>query len=385
MVPVEFISQVVEHCSVMGNLSGDTFGKPVMAQVNEKPELLPDTTTCLLFEFILNFLITGFLCIAGFTGNTMCFITLWRNHHHTTMTFILQAVIIADFVVVWIIFVEKVVPGLGYIVPLLRNCHSVCYKITSVTRPLLTLSESCVIWLTLCAAINRYMVMNKPSKSSLVGTLEFARKQVILVLACSVILALPLTFDSAVKVSVDTTVVNTETLRNNLNYKKVYVYGILKVVTLIIPWICGVYLAIKLGISLYSVKKQGWSATRENRPQTTELMPVILTLCITLSVCYMPSVIQGIVYWVHPDQPTSCGHLHYYLDNFCKMFKAVNSCLMLLILCLFLPKFPKLVQDTFCSNLMCYKKEAKSDRNVRFKDYKCEDTSEMTLMSLIRN
>ena len=369
----------------MGNLSDDAFGQPVMVQINEKPELLPDTTTCLLFEFILNFLITGFLCIVGFTGNTMCFITLWQNHHHTTMTFILQAVIIADFVVVWIIFVEKVIPGLGYIVPLLRNCHSVCYKITSVTRPLLTLAESCVIWLTLCAAINRYMVMNKPSKSSLVGTLEFTRKQVILVLACSVILALPLTFDSAVKVSVDTTVVNTETLRNNLNYKKVYVYGILKVVTLIIPWICGVYPAIKLGISLYSVKKQGWSATRENRPQTTELMPVILTLCITLSVCYMPSVIQGIVYWVHPDQPTSCGHLHYYLDNFCKMFKAVNSCLMLLILCLFLPKFPKLVQDTFCSNLMCCKKEAKSERNVRFKDYKCEDTSEMTLMSLIRN
>ena len=371
----------------MGNLSNDAYGQPVMTLINEKSELLIDST-CLLFEFILNFLITGFLCIAGFIGNTLCFITLWVQHHHSTMTFLLQAVIIADFVVVWIIFVEKVIPGLGYVIPLLSNCHSVCYKITSVTRPLLTLAESCVIWLTLCTAINRYMAMNKSFKSSLVGTLEFARKQVILVLACSVILILPLTFDSAVQVSdrqVEAKVTHTEVLRNNLNYKKVYVYGVLKVVTLIIPWIFTVYLAIKLGISLYSVKKQGWSSTRANRPQIAEFMPVILTLCITLSVCYLPSVIQGIVYWAHPDQPTSCGHLHYYLDNFCKMFKAVNSCLMLLILCLFLPKFPKLVQDTFCSNLSCCKKEIKSERNVRFKDYKSEDTSEMTLMSLIRN
>ena len=384
---LEFISRAVEHSFVMVNLSDNAYGQSVMAQINERPDLLLDTT-CLLFEFVLNFLITGFLCISGFIGNTMCFITLWTHHHNTTMTFLLQGVIIADFVVVWIIFVEKVIPGLGYIVPLLRNCYSVCYKITSVTRPLLTLAESCVIWLTLCAAINRYMVMNKPSKSSLVGTLEFARKQVILVLACSAILVLPLTFDSAVKVAdaqVDSNIIHSEVLRNNLNYKKVYVYGILRVVTLIIPWIFAVYLAIKLGISLYSVKKQGWSSARGNRHQSTELIPVILTLCITLSVCYMPSVIQGIVFWVYPDQPASCGHLHYYMDNFCKMFKSVNSCLMLLILCLFLPKFPKLLQDTFCSNLICCKKEIKSERTVRFKDYKCEDTSEMTLMSLIKN
>ena len=369
-----------------------SYGQPVVAQVGQDTQHLntymPDSA-CLLFEFILNFLITGLLCVAGFTGNTICFVTLWQQHHHTAMTFLLQAVIIADLAVIWVIFVEKVIPGLGYVIPLLSNCHSVCYKITSVTRPLLTLAESCVIWLTLCAAINRYMVMNKPSKSSLVGTLEFARKQVILVLACSVILILPLTFESSIKVAhihLDTKVIHTESLRDNSLYKRIYLFGVLNVLVLLIPWICVVYIGTRLGIILHSVKRLHRALSNMNRAQNTEMTQVMLTLCITLSVCYMPSVIQGIVYWAHPDQPASCGHLHYYLDNFCKMFKVLNSCLMLLILCLFQPKFPELLKETFCSDQMCcwccrdtYK--GKSDRNNGFRGYRCEDMSEMTLMS----
>ena len=367
-------------------------GQPVVAEVGY-PNIYMPGSECLLFEFILNFLITGFLCIVGFTGNTICFVTLWQQHYHTAMTFHLQAVIIADLAVIWVIFMEKVIPGLGYVIPLLSNCHQACYKITAVTHPLLTLAESCVIWLTLCAAINRYIVMNKPSKSSLVGTLEFARKQVILVLACSFILILPLTFDSSVKVSenhIDEAITYSVSLKNSSSYKRIYLFGVLNVLVLLLPWICIVYIGPRLGFILHSVKRHHRALSNMNRAQNTEMTQVILTLCITLGVCYMPSVIQGIVFWVHPDQPTSCGHLHYYLDNFCKMFKVLNSCLMLLILCLFQPKFPKLLQETFCSNITCYSRcksshKGKTERNSRFRDYKCKDNSEMTLMSLIRH
>ena len=162
-------------------------------------------------------------------------------------------------------------------------------------------------------------------------------------------------------------------------------FGILRVATVLIPWIIVMYLSIKFGILLKALRKQRRSSERSNQPQNTDSTSVLLTLCITLCVCYMPSVIQGIVYWAHPDQPASCGHLHYYLDNFCKMFKVLNSCLILLILCLFQPSFSKCVRNTFWSNLKCCRKEVARERNVRFKDYKCEDTSEMTLMSLIRN
>ena len=376
----------------MENLSQVTHGPPVVAEIVQ-PNTYNSSSECLLFEFILNFLLTGFLCIAGFTGNTMCFVTLWQQHHHTAITFLLQAVIIADLAIIWVIFVEKAIPGLGYVIPLLSNCHSACYKITSVTHPLLALAESCVIWLTLCAALNRYIVMNKPSKSSLVGTLEFARKQVILVLACSVILTLPLTFDSLVKVAhvhLDGKLVHSESLRNSPSYKRIYLSGVLFVLVLLAPWISVMCVGTRLGFILHSVKHHHRALT--NRTQNAEMTQVMLTLCITLSVCYMPSVIQGIVYWVHPDQPTSCGHLHYYLDNFCKMFKVLNSCLMLLILCLFEPKFLKLLQDTFCSDVACCScrlckssQRTKFERSARFKDYKCGDNSEMILMSLIKH
>lgn len=368
-----------------------TYGQPVVAQIGTDTQPFahaPPDSACLLFEFILNFLITGSLCLVGFTGNTMCFITLWQHQQqHTPMTFLIQAIIIADLAVIWVVFVEKVVPGLGYAVPLLSDCQSACYKITAVTRPLSALAESCAIWLTVCAAVNRYVVMNRPLSSSLVGTLEFARKQVILVLACSVILILPLTFDSSIKVAhihLDTKVIHTESLRENSLFKRIYLFGVLNVLILVIPWICVVYVGTRLGLVLHSVKRLHRAMANMNRAQNTEMTQVMLTLCITMGVCYMPAVIQGVVYWAHPDQPTTCGHLHYYLDNFCTMFKVLNSCLKLLIMCLFQPKFPRLLQDTFCSDLpccCCCRRNTKSERNPGFRGYRCEDMSEMTLMS----
>ncbi len=55
----------------------------------------------------------------------------------------------------WVVFLERVVPGLAFAVPLLRDCAAATYRISAVTRPLAALAQAGVTWLTLCAALNR--------------------------------------------------------------------------------------------------------------------------------------------------------------------------------------------------------------------------------------
>ena len=110
---------------------------------------------CGLFAFIVDVLIMGSICVFGFAGNTLSFIVLWQEKNVTSTTFLLQAVIIADMAVIWMLFIGDVMPALAYAVPLLRDCHTVCGYVAAVTQPLLFLGQACVIWFTLLAVVNR--------------------------------------------------------------------------------------------------------------------------------------------------------------------------------------------------------------------------------------
>ncbi len=380
--------------TIQMGLSNHIIGNPVEAQIRE--DSLQDVTErnfdtgCLLFEFVLNFILTGILCVIAFIGNTLAFLTLWHERQNSPIIFLLQAIIIADIAVTWVIFVEDVIPGLGYVIPLLGNCHQVCPKLLVVTNPLLVLAQSCVLWLTVCAAINCYFILTGPINTSSTGTLEFARKQVILVLACSLILILPLTVDTSIKVAhvdLDAGTPYAENLRENKMYKKIYSYGVLSVIVLLIPWGITLYMGIKLGKIMTAVKKLRRAFGNWNRVQTKESAQVILTLCITAFICYAPAIIHSVVKWTHPNAPTFCGHLNYYLDHFCKMFMTLNSSFKILILCLFHPHFLRSLKDTFCHHKYCTVKPKNMGHSglSNFRGYRCQDMSEMTLMSHIED
>ena len=382
----------LSHQTLSIEMPSQNLGNPVEAQIRQ--ESLEDVkemnfdTGCLLFEFVLNFILTGILCVIAFIGNTLAFLTLWHERHNSPIIFLLQAIIIADIAVTWVIFVEDVIPGLGYIIPLLGNCDQVCPKLLVVTQPLLVLAQSCVLWLTVCAAINCYFILTSLCNSTNTGTLEFARKQVILVLACSLILILPLTIDTSIKVAradLDTGTTHLESLKENKMYKKIYSYGVLCLMVLLIPWAITLYMGIKLGKVIQAIKKLGRTFGNWNRVQTKESAQVILTLCITAFICYAPAIIHSMVKWTHPNAPTFCGHLNYYLDHFCKMFKTLNSCFKILILSLFHPHFLQSLKDTFCRNKYCCVKPKQVGHCglSNFRGYRCQDMSEMTLMSHI--
>ena len=66
---------------------------------------------------------------------------------------------------------------------------------------------------------------------------------------------------------------------------------------------------------------------------------------------------QGIVYWVHPDQFTSSG-LYHNLNEFFNILMVLNSGSKLRIMYFIQSMFPKFLQDAFCSDPACCKSKA---------------------------
>ncbi len=344
---------------------------------------LPTPHDCMLFAFVLDTMITGFLCLMGFIGSGLSFVVLWQEKNHASITFLLEALVIADMAVIWMVFIEDVIPGLAFIIPFLRNCTYVCTRIGFVTRPLRYLAQTCVVWFTLSAAINRYVVACSPSHASLVCTLEFARKEVVLILVGAVAITVPLTFDTTLKVTYkpgDLSPQVTETLVNNVLYHNLYVNGVIFIILYLLPLSCIAYLCGKLIQVLHNIKRLRRALANVYKTQNTEMTQVILTLCITLFVCYTPSLIRCIIHWTQTEFIEICGQLNYYLDSFCKMFHALNSSMKFIIFCLFTQKFWETLKKTFC------RKHLKSPTDLEiFGMYKCSDMSEMTLISHVEH
>ena len=331
---------------------------------------------CGLFEFIVDVILMGSLCILGFAGNTLSFIVLWQERAGaaTAGTLLLQAVVLADMAVLWTLFLGDVMPGLAYVVPLLRACHSVCGYVAAISAPLLLLARLCCLWLTLVAVAHRYIALCRPALAPLVITVAAARKHIMIVVMLAAVIILPRTFDGSLMVPDHKANGSMVVLSEHPTYRLLYLHVILLIGCHVFPLLGLLYLSLRLTLALQSVRRLR-RALAQHKADSLDMPQVLLTLAVTALICYCPLLARDAVEWSDGQTNMLCGHLQYYLDSFSKMFLSLNSSLKLLILCLFAKRFCRCLKDTFCSV-----GNTKSDFNI-FGMYRCADASEMTLIS----
>ena len=392
MAALNVTQQGILAYSDVGQVSSEAYPNIITHNVNyvygsQRPDHpAVDDPDCAIFEFVLKVLLTGLLCLIAFSGNTVSFVILWQQRTQSDMTFLLQAIIIADLAVVWMLFIQEVVPGIGFVLPVLHHCTTVCEYVAAVTRPLLFFARSCVVWFTLAAATTRYMSISNPPSDSGVLTMDCARKQIILILVTCFVLTIPLTFDSVLHI-VHFGPGNSrhvEPLIHNKWYRMVYLYGVLFVIVLLAPMLTMTYVSTRLIQTLQSIKKLRRLLLTIGRKTNTEMTQVMLTLCVALMVCYLPLIVLQVLGWVQGASPADrhCGRLVYYLHDFSNLFLALNSSLKVVIFALFKDKFLQGLKMCVCQRRHRYH-TVKTTDSTPASMYKCQDMSEMTLISQV--
>lgn len=364
------------------NMSQVIEGYQIVSNNDQRIIKIPSSDDCLLFNFTLDTVITGTLCLIGFIGNILSFIVFWKEKSHVSIMFLLEALVIADMTVVWMLFLQDVIPGLAYVMPSLQNCVNICNYISYVTQPLLWVAKACVLWFTVAAAFNRFIISCEPSNASLICTLEFARKQVVFIVMIAALVALPLTFDKSVTIEMRAfSSQHTTTMRlyDVKLYQYAYVNGVVLFLFLLLPLLVCTVVCAKLIKTMNSIKKLRRALANLYKTQNTEMSQVILTLSITLFVCYIPSCIKCMLHWSLSNFNEQCGFLDFYLDSFCKLFLALNSAMKVIIFSLFAKRFWETLKQ-----IICHKVSDSSELEI-FGMYKCADLSDVTIVSQFEN
>ena len=337
------------------------------------------TATCHLYSFTMESVLMGAVILSGMATNTVACAVLWQERVLTAPVFLLQAALIADIAVLWMLFISESVPSLAYALPVLDECSVVCYYIHAITKPLLFLAQSCSLLFTLWAIMNRYVILCKPVVSTKYSDFKCARLQAVATIVVSLLFALPLTMDSAIgnPVHHDTIMKSKqEPLVANKYYYDIYINGVLFLLFLVLPLLAVLYCCIKLARVMQSAKQLRRLLEPGFKMENMDITQVMLAMGVTLFICYLPKTALTVVQIIDSEmRHYDCGELQYFLNAFSNLFISINSASKLVILHMFAKRFRASLHRNFG------KPEKRAVFRNRAAIYKCGDKSEMTLMS----
>ena len=337
----------------------------------------PTISECLAFRFVVASVLTGTLCLMGFAANTLCFLVMWRDKHSLSMSLLLQGAVVADTAILWLLFISDSLPALEYILPMLRGCSVTCRSITVITTPMLYFAQTCAVWLALAVAVTRYVALCKEGFSTMLCSVQCARRLLVAIVILSLVLAIPVTFDTSQE-QTTTNTTGTYTTHRDRWYHDLYWNVAITLISYVIPLMCIVYIAAKLVMFLRSLRKMPCTLAAEYASQNSHLTHMILALLVMVTTCYLPTVAL-MALRLTDRNADKCGMLQYYLKEVSRLFLAVNSSAKLFVFCLYV--------DTFRTNLRMHvhgQHVGKNGENYSVFGgvYRCgNDVSEMTLIS----
>lgn len=337
---------------------------------------------CRLFLFIVDSVLTGGLCLFGFAANTASFLTLWQDKLSST-TYLLEAVLVCDLAILWMIFLGDCVPSLGWALHVLSDCRQICDYVAEVTKPLLHLSQVCAIWLSLVMLIKRYLSMCRYGATSSVGTLQYSLSRTTRCVLCTVILGtvitVPLTIEKHLQITVHHGNVTLSQRLHDVHWYQLVYHGLIDTLLVyVVPLILQLVLLVRLACIVQSVSQLRHTLAASFRLHHIDVTQLVLTLSVTMVICYAPLIIEKSLLWIRRDQSLDCGTLGFYLRSFCRLFVALNSSIKILLLSVFVDNFKQRLAEV----LTCLYPDKRQDRaSVDYSMYRCADMSEMTLIS----
>lgn len=324
---------------------------------------------CVGFQFFLNTVFIGVLCLIGFVGNTISFLVFRRDRHNRVPVFLLQSLAVADNSVLCTAFIALsvfygIVPIAGQKAEELARPYIVRYL-----NPLACVAQSCTIWMTVLLAINRYLAVCRPFTTRKWLTMTHARIQVFSVVFFSVLVNIPRVFETDMYPSISnataqTAAVGTTSFPNSTSassakkdrsahwyFEVVYLNAFYTSVVLVLPILLLVGFNIPLLRQLQASKREmirnslSYSGHQENN-----ITVVMVIIILEMIVCHSPDrVVQIIRIFFSSKSNRSCPSPLYYAINVANFLVILNSSTDFVVYYGFRNRFRTLLRDqVFC-------------------------------------
>lgn len=343
-------------------------------------------TVQMMVLFVVDSILTGIVSLFGFVGNTLAFaaLRLCRHLAHdneplASLALLLQAVTISNIGVLWSIFLMHVIPALGFLIPLLRDCSRACMLIVSTVRPMYLASRTMVVWMTVVSLAYSGRIWTTTEKSSPRNTLKQstgARCTRWIVAVSTLIVcfwSVLMIADSWIVLSrnggndtMSEDTISVVTLEQVVLYRLICV-EVASVLTVVIPLLigCGILLVRSSRTRVCCGETQG-----------REFVKPLSRLFLFVSLCYVAEIISNVIDIVDQFSPShniqATDGWMVYPSAGTRLCVATCSSLGMLILLLSHDEFRGCIRDT------CH---GKTPLQKSHRIYRCDDATKVTLIS----
>lgn len=150
--------------------------------------------TCATYDFVIETIVMGLLCLFGFVGNTLSIVCLWRDSSKTATPFLLISLDIADTVFLATVTVLRVVQSAASYAGWQASFATMA-NVVKYVYPVALIAMTSTVYLTLLVTFNRYVSVCRPYDVRTLCAPLHARVHVVMVTFFSILYNVPRFFE----------------------------------------------------------------------------------------------------------------------------------------------------------------------------------------------
>ena len=310
---------------------------------------------CFRFKFIFYCVVIGIICLLGMVGNTISLLVLRMDRSNNVALFLLQALSVADNLVLFISFlILSVFFGLLPMVVSSRLAHNISLYGLKYLEPCAYMSHTATIWMTVLLAINRYVAVCMPFRASNILTFGKTRLQVAAVFLFSVLFNIPRFFQWNLTHEVDpetnaTTVrVAKSSIGHGTLFGKIYTNAMYSILVVLLPLIFLIVLNVKLIKEINLMRQRRSSLTHGSPNKEENVTTIMIVIIVVVIVGHLPDRILQIVRTLTKTSFRDCSASPFYFVALANLLIIMNSSTNFLVYYILRKSFRKILMVKLC-------------------------------------
>ena len=311
--------------------------------------------SCDIYSFIIYTVFVGLLVVVGIIGNSFAFVVFWKDNLKTSASFLFQSLSLIDsamlLTVIPLYSMDSFVTYTGW----LRGFSEIRPYVLVFLLPLALTAQTASIWVTVLVAVNRYIAVCLPYKASRLCTVSKAKRQLAIVLLCTVLYNIPKFAEYRVEYELSNNGTTSKAVagytalgKQNLYY---IIYGNIfyLIFLLALPIFILTLLNIRLIKALKALRQRRMEMQSLRQQQDNNVTFVLIIVVIVFIICQVPALVNQILWNVLDDEARTCGGFQFYLRQIANMLVILNSAVNFVIYILFNKRFRLILMQTVCA------------------------------------
>ena len=319
--------------------------------------------TCGVFDFIIEAVMMGLLCLFGFTGNTLSIMCLMRDRSKTATPLLLVSLEVADTIFLVTVLILRVITTIHQFTGTMEFLRDFLMFSGRYLFPAAQVAMTFTIYLTILVTVNRFISVCRPYEASTLCSIYHAKRHIILVAIFSIMFNIPRFFEYKV-----THVFNPSTNRTDFRsdlrpfaaskvYQIIYANALYFIVLFLIPLVTLSIMNYKLITALREAKKkraQLLKSDRDGNSRSEEDITLILIVVVLIFVvCQTPALFTQVLATLLSQDDRLCDNPYFFYERISDLLVVGNSSINFIVYCFCSRRFRQILLD-----LVCKKKEA---------------------------